>query len=281
MITAYDYPARAWPTQPAATSSSSATPSAWSFSAIPTRSASPWTTCSTTRAPPSRGVAARARRRRHAVSLVPRVGRGVGPQRRALHPGRRARGESRRRQAVAHPRDRGDPRCGDPGDGPHRTHAAIGQRPRRIQAAGQNLDDAQRLVDEAHALDQAGCFAIVLECVPARARGDDHRARVGPDHRHRRRPACDGQVLVFHDLLGLYDGHTPKFVRRYANIADEMRTAIEHYLADVRDGSFPDDAKESFHARERGRSARAVRRRERGRSARIVPQPRSRRRRAR
>jgi 3-methyl-2-oxobutanoate hydroxymethyltransferase len=61
-------------------------------------------------------------------------------------------------------------------------------------------------------------------------------------------PACDGQVLVFHDLLGLYDGHTPKFVRRYANIADEMRTAIEHYLADVRDGSFPDDAKESFHA---------------------------------
>jgi 3-methyl-2-oxobutanoate hydroxymethyltransferase len=60
-------------------------------------------------------------------------------------------------------------------------------------------------------------------------------------------PACDGQVLVLHDLIGLYDGHTPKFVRKYANIADEMSKAVAAYLVDVREGRFPTDA-ESFHS---------------------------------
>jgi 3-methyl-2-oxobutanoate hydroxymethyltransferase len=48
-------------------------------------------------------------------------------------------------------------------------------------------------------------------------------------------------------VLGIYDGHTPKFVRQYANIAQDMQQALEHYLADVRSGQFPDDVKESFH----------------------------------
>ena len=130
----------------------------------------------------------------------------------------------------------------------------IGLTPQSVNAIGgfklqgKNLDDARRLVDEALALDQAGCFAIVLECVPSELAAMITERVSVPTIGIGAGPSCDGQVLVFHDLLGLYDGHTPKFVRRYANIADDMRTAIEHYLADVRDGSFPDDEKESFHA---------------------------------
>jgi 3-methyl-2-oxobutanoate hydroxymethyltransferase len=60
-------------------------------------------------------------------------------------------------------------------------------------------------------------------------------------------PSCDGQVLVFHDLLGLYDGHKAKFVRQYAQIGEEMRAAIAKYLDDVREGRFPDSTSESFH----------------------------------
>jgi 3-methyl-2-oxobutanoate hydroxymethyltransferase len=130
----------------------------------------------------------------------------------------------------------------------------IGLTPQSVNALGgfklqgKNLDDARRLVEEAQALDQAGCFSIVLECVPSELAAMITERVSVPTIGIGAGPACDGQVLVFHDLLGLYDGHTAKFVRRYANIADDMRAAIEHYLADVRDGSFPDDEKESFHA---------------------------------
>jgi len=58
---------------------------------------------------------------------------------------------------------------------------------------------------------------------------------------------CDGQVLVYHDLLGLYDGHKPKFVRRYAEIGKDIQSAIERYLADVREGRFPNEETEAFH----------------------------------
>jgi len=61
-------------------------------------------------------------------------------------------------------------------------------------------------------------------------------------------PHCDGQVLVFHDVLGLYDGHTPKFVRKYAHLADEMKTALTNFITDVREGKFPDEKTESFHS---------------------------------
>lgn len=112
---------------------------------------------------------------------------------------------------------------------------------------GKNADDARRLIDEAVALDQAGCFSIVLECVPAElAALITDRVSI-PTIGIGAGPACDGQVLVFHDLLGIYDGLSPKFVRRYANAGDEMRKAIEKYLEDVRAGRFPDATAESFH----------------------------------
>ena len=112
---------------------------------------------------------------------------------------------------------------------------------------GKNADDARRLLDEAVALDRAGCFSIVLECVPEELASLITERVSVPTIGIGAGPACDGQVLVFHDLLGLYDGHTPKFVRRYANSAEEWRKAIARYLEDVRSGRFPDGTSESFH----------------------------------
>jgi 3-methyl-2-oxobutanoate hydroxymethyltransferase len=112
---------------------------------------------------------------------------------------------------------------------------------------GKNADDARRLIDEAVALDQAGCFSIVLECVPEELAALITERVSIPTIGIGAGPSCDGQVLVFHDLLGLNDGHTPKFVRRYANVGEEMQSAIARYLDDVRTGRFPDGNAESFH----------------------------------
>jgi 3-methyl-2-oxobutanoate hydroxymethyltransferase len=129
----------------------------------------------------------------------------------------------------------------------------IGLTPQSVNALGgfklqgKNADDARRLIDEAVALDQAGCFSIVLECVPSELASLITERVSAPTIGIGAGPSCDGQVLVFHDLLGLYDGHTPKFVRRYANIRETMQTAIGKYLDDVRTGRFPNDGSEAFH----------------------------------
>ncbi|MGZ4779784.1 MAG: 3-methyl-2-oxobutanoate hydroxymethyltransferase, partial [Thermoanaerobaculia bacterium] len=123
----------------------------------------------------------------------------------------------------------------------------IGLTPQSVNALGgfklqgKNVDDARRLVDEAVAIEQAGCFSLVLECVPTELAQLITEKISIPTIGIGAGPHCDGQVLVFHDLLGLYDGHTPKFVRRYAEIGAEIKTAIEKYLADVREGRFPND----------------------------------------
>lgn len=129
----------------------------------------------------------------------------------------------------------------------------VGLTPQSVNALGgfrlqgKGADDARRLIDEAVALEQAGCFSLVLECVPAELAAFITERITIPTIGIGAGPACDGQVLVFHDLLGLYDGHKAKFVRRYAEIGDAMRAAISHYLDDVREGRFPDVATESFH----------------------------------
>ena len=128
----------------------------------------------------------------------------------------------------------------------------IGLTPQSLNALGgfklqgKAADDARRLVDEALALEQAGCFSIVLEMVPAELAAIITERLSTPTIGIGAGAQCDGQVLVFHDLLGLYDGHTPRFVRQYAHVADTMRTAIEQYLGDVREGRFPTEV-ESFH----------------------------------
>ena len=128
----------------------------------------------------------------------------------------------------------------------------IGLTPQSVNALGgfklqgKNADDARRLIDEALALEHVGCFSLVLECVPAELAAFITERLTIPTIGIGAGARCDGQVLVYHDVLGLYDGHTPKFVRKYAQIGADMQRALEQFLGDVRDGSFPTDA-ESFH----------------------------------
>ena len=109
------------------------------------------------------------------------------------------------------------------------------------KAQGRTAAAARRLVDEAVALERAGCFAVVLEAMPAAvaaeitARLDVPTIGIGAGS------ACDGQVLVWHDLLGLGTGPMPRFVKQYANLAPAIRSALEAYAADVRGGRFPEE----------------------------------------
>ncbi len=116
-----------------------------------------------------------------------------------------------------------------------------------FKVQGKGVEEASRLIEEAEALEAAGCFAIVLECVPAELAAFV-TDRIGiPTIGIGAGPACDGQVLVFHDLLGLTTGHVPRFVRQYADVGATIRSAVAAFVADVQDGSFPDVGKESFH----------------------------------
>jgi 3-methyl-2-oxobutanoate hydroxymethyltransferase len=110
----------------------------------------------------------------------------------------------------------------------------------KVQARGEA--DQERLMREATQLQEAGCFALVLEGIPARLGAQVTRALAIPTIGIGAGVGCDGQVLVSHDLLGLFMGHQPKFVRRYAAIADVMRDAFARYVADVKAHRFPGDA---------------------------------------
>ncbi len=120
---------------------------------------------------------------------------------------------------------------------PQSLHATGGYR---VQA--QQLEGAEALVDEARALADAGCFAIVLEAVPAEVARLVTDAVPVPIIGIGAGPHCDGQVLVFHDLLGLEDGIAPRFVRRYASLKADAVAAVAAFAADVRDRRFPSEA---------------------------------------
>ncbi len=109
-----------------------------------------------------------------------------------------------------------------------------------FKAQGRTADQARRLYQDALALEDAGCFAVVLEAVPAPVAERVTRALTIPTIGIGAGAGCDGQVLVWHDLLGLFEGHTPRFVKRYARIGDEIRRALEAYVTDVRTGAFPE-----------------------------------------
>lgn len=115
----------------------------------------------------------------------------------------------------------------------------------RVQA--RNVSAAQTLMDAAKAIAAAGCFAVVLEGVPDVVAGAVTDALDIPTIGIGAGPACDGQVLVFHDVLGLGTRTPPKFVRRYASLRELAVGAIESYAADVRDGRFPGEG-ETYHA---------------------------------
>jgi 3-methyl-2-oxobutanoate hydroxymethyltransferase len=108
-----------------------------------------------------------------------------------------------------------------------------------FRAQGRTADAAVALYESALALQDAGCFAIVLEAVPSPVAARITEALEIPTIGIGAGPGCDGQVLVWHDLLGLYDGPAPRFVKRYASVADEIGEALASYIADVRAGTFP------------------------------------------
>ena len=110
-----------------------------------------------------------------------------------------------------------------------------------FKAQGRTADKAEQLYEDALALEAAGCFAIVLEAVPAPVAAAVTEALGVPTIGIGAGAGCDGQVLVWHDLLGLYEGKAPRFVKRYADLAGEARRAVEAYVEDVREGRFPEE----------------------------------------
>ena len=110
-----------------------------------------------------------------------------------------------------------------------------------FKAQGRTADRAQQLVDDALALQEAGCFAVVLEAVPATVAQAVTAALAVPTIGIGAGGDTDGQVLVWHDMLGFYDGHAPRFVKRYADIGDAIVEALGRYAEEVRSGAFPEE----------------------------------------
>jgi len=132
---------------------------------------------------------------------------------------------------------------------PQSVHAMGGMR-----VQGRNVDGATLLLEDAAAIAAAGCFAMVIEGVPG-AVGTAVTASIDvPTIGIGAGPDCDGQVLVFHDVLGLGTRRTAKFVRQYANLAEDGTKALAAFAADVRSGAFPAPT-ESYQSSEELRQA--------------------------
>jgi 3-methyl-2-oxobutanoate hydroxymethyltransferase len=108
-----------------------------------------------------------------------------------------------------------------------------------FRAQGRTAAQARRLLEDALALEQAGCFSLVLEAVPAPVAARITERLAIPTLGIGSGAECDGQVLVLHDVLGLYEGRSPRFAKRYADLETEIRTALERFAAEVRAGEFP------------------------------------------
>jgi 3-methyl-2-oxobutanoate hydroxymethyltransferase len=130
----------------------------------------------------------------------------------------------------------GIPVCGHIGLTPQ-TATALGG----FKAQGRSAGKALQLVEDALALEEAGCFLLVLEAVPAAVAAAVTEALTIPTIGIGAGAGCDGQVLVWHDLLGIYDGSAPRFVKQYAQLAGPVVDALERYATEVRSGAFPDE----------------------------------------
>ncbi len=121
----------------------------------------------------------------------------------------------------------------------------VGLTPQHVHQLGgfkvQGRTDAaaQRIREDAVALEEAGAFGLVLECVPAPLAQSITNQLTIPTIGIGAGPACDGQILVFHDVVGLYDRFTPKFVKKYAQVGTLMRDAVREYVQEVKAGTFP------------------------------------------
>ncbi len=133
------------------------------------------------------------------------------------------------------------PVMGHVGLTPQSVHALGG-----FKVQGKTFEAAQQLIRDARAVEAAGAFSIVLESVPRELAVQLTEQLRIPTIGIGAGPECDGQVLVFHDLVGLTFGGVPKFARQYANVAETISRAVSEYCEDVRSGRFPSDA-ESYH----------------------------------
>ena len=123
---------------------------------------------------------------------------------------------------------------------PQSVHALGGYR-----VQGKGAEAERRMASDVAALEQAGCFSVVLELVPAKLAAAISAEREIPTIGIGAGPGCDGQVLVLPDLLGLNDRFAPKFLKRYGAMADGVREAVGRFADEVRRGVFP-DADHSF-----------------------------------
>ena len=163
-------------------------------------------------------------------------------------------GGERRVELIARLVEAEIPVMGHVGLTPQSLHALGGFR-----VQGKTAQAAEQVLRDAHAVEAAGAFSIVLESMPRELAAQITRELRIPTIGIGAGPDCDGQILVLHDMIGLGLGHTPKFARRYANVGEVISRAVSEYAADVRTGSFPSD-EESYHrsaeARERMLTAR-------------------------
>lgn len=123
--------------------------------------------------------------------------------------------------------------------------AHIGLTPQSVNAfggfkvQGKSAQAAQKLLNEARAVEEAGAFAVVLECVPEKLAAKISNEISIPTIGIGAGAGCDGQVLVYQDMLGLFDDFTPKFVKRFADGGELIKKAFADYIREVEDGSFP------------------------------------------
>ncbi len=138
----------------------------------------------------------------------------------------------------------GIPVMGHVGLTPQSVHALGGYR-----VQGRGKDDADRILSEGVALQEAGCFAVVLELVPADLAREVTGTLTIPTIGIGAGPDCDGQVLVLYDALGMNPGFQPRFLKRFAELGESARTGVDAYIREVRDGRFP-DSEHSFDSQE-------------------------------
>jgi 3-methyl-2-oxobutanoate hydroxymethyltransferase len=153
-------------------------------------------------------------------------------------------GGERRLELIARLTEAEIPVMGHVGLTPQSVNALGGYR-----VQGKTPDAAEQLLRDAHAVEAAGAFAVVLEAVPRELAAQITRELQIPTIGIGAGPECDGQILVINDLLGLTFTPAPKFARQYANVGEIISGAVREYCNDVRKGSFPSDA-ESYHSGE-------------------------------
>ena len=121
----------------------------------------------------------------------------------------------------------------------------VGMTPQSVNAfggfkvQGKSAEDAKRVIADAKAVQDAGAFAVVMECVPSALTAYISHELTIPVIGIGAGAGCDGQVLVYQDMLGMYSDFTPKFVKQFADVGEEMKNAFQNYFNEVKSGAFP------------------------------------------